>query len=654
MDPYEFVKDACKWGKKLGKGNFGEVYEVEYHGQKYAGKLIPKMKLMTEDDVKYLEGEIEILKKMSSCENSVKLYYNYKDDGDEILILELCDCELTDILNHSKGFDPSQIYEVMSGLNNAFRYMNQSEIIHRDIKLENIMIKYTDASHTKFIPKINDYGVSRTLTKGLASTFCGSPLYMAPEVIMKKPYTDKADLWSIGVLIYMMHFKEIPFAMMSLDFNGYIQESDVRKMLDKKKRRDAEDKQLDDLMNRLLTYDPEQRISWNDYLNHPFFNKTIKDTKKDQKGFVVKIIKLYDWVIEKMVLYNYIEKENLEKLKNIPGYKDEILSVNEALNSNDGQYFILGVLGKYLEKVGIRAVIEKEGKKKNTVQELNYVKTFLQLMCNGFILKKRYIFDFALDNKRIRQLVGDDIDKCQFNEKLRNKLITAYNLREDEILVTNYKTDKNYFSSIVIFKSDFNKDFNLNELLNLFNDEKELKTLSKVEKQFVIPNVRFMKYMLEPRGNNVGDKKWGINEKRGGEPYIPPIGWHKYGLRVYDRYDNKNNDWLGYQNKPGEWCTGYCPVTGINKKIEQTYEDDDDIKHPGKKVGVGVYCTPQPKTMEDSTEEIDINGSKYKIGFMIRLHPNRIRCPKSKNDIWVVNGNDDEFRPYGILIKKTS
>ena len=391
MDPYEFDKDECKWGKKLGKGNFGEVFEVEYHGKKFAGKLIPKMKLMTEDDVKYMQGEIEILKKMSSCENSVKLYYNYKDNGDEILILELCDCELADILNHSKGFDTSQIYEVMSGLNNAFRYMNQSEIIHRDIKLENIMIKYTDASHTKFIPKINDYGVSRTLNKGLASTFCGSPLYMAPEVIMKKPYTDKADLWSIGVLIYIMHFKEIPFAMMSIDFNGYINENDIKKMLNKKKKKDAEDKQLDDLLNRLLTYDPEQRISWNDYLNHPFFNKTIKDTKKDQKGKEVKIIKLYDWVLEKMVIYNYIEKENLGKLKNMPGYKDDILSVNEALNSNDGQYYILGVLGKYLEKVGIRAVIEKEGKKK-TVQELNYVKTFLQLMCNGYISKKRYCF----------------------------------------------------------------------------------------------------------------------------------------------------------------------------------------------------------------------------------------------------------------------
>ena len=84
--------------------------------------------------------------------------------------------------------------------------MNENEIIHRDIKLENILIKYTDSSHTKFIPKINDYGLSREMNNGIASTWCGSPLYMAPEVLMNKEYNNKADLWSIGIMIYIMHF----------------------------------------------------------------------------------------------------------------------------------------------------------------------------------------------------------------------------------------------------------------------------------------------------------------------------------------------------------------------------------------------------------------------------------------------------------------
>ena len=125
-------------------------------------------------------------------------------------------------------------------------------------------------------------------------------------------------------------------------------------------------------------------------------------------------------------------------------------------------------------------------------------------------------------------------------------------------------------------------------------------------------------------------------------------------MKVFNRYDNKKNDWLDCKGNPGEWGIGYCPITGINKKIEQTFENDDDTKHPGKKVGIGVYCSSQPKTMENNTEEININGSNYKVGFMIRLKPDKIRCPKTKDDIWVVNGNDNEFRPYGILIKKNN
>ena len=78
----------------------------------------------------------------------------------------------------------------------------------------------------------------------------------------------------------------------------------------------------------------------------------------------------------------------------------------------------------------------------------------------------------------------------------------------------------------------------------------------------------------------------------------------------------------------------------------------DDIFHPGNIVGVGVYCSPKPDVLETMTEEIEGNVSNFKIGFMIRVKPDKIRCPESNKDIWVVNGNDDEFRPYGILSKK--
>ena len=80
-----------------------------------------------------------------------------------------------------------------------------------DIKLENIMVKYIDSTHKKFIPKINDYGLSKQVKGGITSTICGTPIFMAPELILQKPYNSKADLWSIGVMIYIMIFKDIPY-----------------------------------------------------------------------------------------------------------------------------------------------------------------------------------------------------------------------------------------------------------------------------------------------------------------------------------------------------------------------------------------------------------------------------------------------------------
>ena len=645
MDPYEFNKDECVWGKRLGSGNFGDVFEVEYQGKKYAAKRISKLKLITEDDEKYLKNEIEILKKMSKCENSVKLISNYNENGNAILILELCDCELSDLLNtKNDGFDSAEIYKIMTGLNNAFKYMNQCEIIHRDIKLENIMIKYTNSSKTDFIPKINDYGISRVLQNGIASTFCGSPLYMAPEVLLSKPYSDKADLWSIGVLIYIMHFNGNPFDL-KINPNN-MDEKNIKNMLDKKKKKSSNDQLLDDLMDRLLTYDPNKRLNWTDYLNHPFFNREKEDKKDDRKE---KVIKLYDFILERMVLHSFYEKSIIESDKiNSP---DKFISIKDCFRDNDNQYWILAILAKFLRNIGISSVIEKDDLPKTTV-DLNYSKTLLQFIANGYLLKHKYILDFGLTNNRIRQLVLDDIERCTFNEKIKNIILKTYNLNDEELIITNYKRNINQYTSIIIFKSDFNKDITKNELLKVFQNDDDLKTLTNVEKELIIPSIRLSKSMLEASKNNMDDSKWGKNETRGGEAYYPPIGWYKYGLKVYGRYDNKNNDWLGFNNSPGEWCIAYCPLTGINKKIEQTYENDNDIKHYGKKVGVGVYCSPKPDVLETMTEEIEGNVSNFKIGFMIRVKPDKIRCPESNKDIWVVNGNDNEFRPYGILIKK--
>ena len=163
--------------------------------------------------------------------------------------------------------------------------------------------------------------------------------------------------------------------------------------------------------------------------------------------------------------------------------------------------------------------------------------------------------------------------------------------------------------------------------------------------------VRLNRSMLDSMGNNKSDINWGYNEKRGGEPYYPPVGCHRYGLRVFDKYDGQNNDWLSYDNRPGEWCIAYSSLYGSSKNNENIYENEKDLR-TGKRVGSGVCCYTKCEIMMEKTEIINANGVNYKMGLMLRVKPDKIRKPECDKNIWILNGTVGEIRPYGILLKK--
>ena len=224
MNPEEFKK-GVKEIQFRGKGSFGKVIEVEYLGKKYALKKISKIEIEMKKakDREYLKTAInrerQILKKMSEYENSLHFYLYYEDEEYYIFVLELCDTDLSKLLKERKKlpvpkFNSSEILYIMEGLNKPLKYIHNNDLIHRDIKSENILIKYLDSSKTKYIPKLSDYGASRKLDKGTATTKIGSQGYMSPEILTEEDeYTDKSDLYSIGVMIYQLYFGEYPFEM---------------------------------------------------------------------------------------------------------------------------------------------------------------------------------------------------------------------------------------------------------------------------------------------------------------------------------------------------------------------------------------------------------------------------------------------------------
>ena len=261
----------------IGNGHFGKVFEGK-HKVTNDIRAIKVIDIINEEtELKDINNEIKNMKICSGNNiNSVKIYecYRYKNNlrNEVSIIMELCDNNLQNILDkRGKGFTCEEIYNIMSQLNNTFRIMYKNDIMHRDIKLANIVVKMNNENpNLNFIAKLTDYGISKQLmnTKGKTQGK-GTIFTMAPEILKEgKDYDNKCDLWSIGIIMYQLYFNEYPF-------KGATQVAIYNQIKNKGNKilRKTKNKNLDNLINRLLTIEPKERISYEEYFDHPFFNE---------------------------------------------------------------------------------------------------------------------------------------------------------------------------------------------------------------------------------------------------------------------------------------------------------------------------------------------------------------------------------------------
>ena len=254
--------------KEIGYGSFWRVYLGEDPKTKelYAIKRVDKRQLQQSQ---YLEKafwkEVEIMRKIQSP-YSVKLYNVLTSLHYYNMVEELCDGDLyTELMKRPNGFSTEEVRRIMIQLNDAFAQMQKHKIVHRDLKVQNVFIKYT--KRPEFDVKLGDYGFSKELSDDITATKLGTPITMAPEILMNRAYTSKVDLWSIGVLIYHLLFKDLPF-------KGINEVMILQNILHNNIPRNPTDQLLNDLIHRLLVVDPKKRITWKDYFAHPFFGNT--------------------------------------------------------------------------------------------------------------------------------------------------------------------------------------------------------------------------------------------------------------------------------------------------------------------------------------------------------------------------------------------
>ena len=296
MGPSEDYKKYYEIQKKIGNAEFATVYKAKFleNNELRAIKIYDKNKIRnflkrnnlketTEQNMRpYIESFHNEIKNMKivegeNNENTVK-YFDYFDNKDEFIIaMELCDDSLLNVFaKKQNNFDSQELYDLLVQLNNSFKIMAENKLIHRALNLDNILVKYEDEEKTSYIVKLkltNDSGFINNLPQNnKIGRLQGDLCFIAPEILERKNYNEKCDLWSLGIIIYILTFREHPFFGEN--------ESEILEEINLKenKLKQVKDPILDDLIKKLLVKYPTRRLTWDQYFRHNFFrNRPIFD-----------------------------------------------------------------------------------------------------------------------------------------------------------------------------------------------------------------------------------------------------------------------------------------------------------------------------------------------------------------------------------------
>ncbi|KAL5282463.1 ULK2 family protein [Megaselia abdita] len=276
----------------LGHGAFAVVYKGRHRKKvnlQVAIKSIAKKGLLKTQNL--LGKEIKILKELTELhhENVVALL-DCNETADCVnLVMEYCNGgDLADYLSQNGILSEGTVRLFLIQLAGAVRALYTKGIVHRDLKPQNILLSHSNGKHypqpAEITLKIADFGFARFLHGGvMAATLCGSPMYMAPEVIMSLQYDAKADLWSLGTIVYQCLTGKAPFqAQTPNELKSYYENN---KELTPKLPKDISP-ELSDLLLSLLRRNSKDRISFENFFNHRFLKNLRKISSCDLLGAV--------------------------------------------------------------------------------------------------------------------------------------------------------------------------------------------------------------------------------------------------------------------------------------------------------------------------------------------------------------------------------
>ncbi|XP_031486063.1 serine/threonine-protein kinase ATG1c-like isoform X2 [Nymphaea colorata] len=260
--------------EQVGSGSFSVVWRATHRstGSVFAIKEI-QMQRLTKKLQESLLSEIVILRKINHP-NIIRLHDIIETPGKIHLVLEYCRGGDLSMYIHNHGKVPEAtakhfMHQLASGLS----ILREHNIIHRDLKPQNLLLSSND-NHA--VLKIADFGFARPLQpRDLAETLCGSPLYMAPEIMQLLKYDAKADLWSVGAILFQLVTGKTPFSGNNQEQlrQNIIKSNGLRFPPDSRNLSAA----CVDLCQKLLRCNPVERLTFEEFFNHQFISERLSE-----------------------------------------------------------------------------------------------------------------------------------------------------------------------------------------------------------------------------------------------------------------------------------------------------------------------------------------------------------------------------------------
>ena len=465
----QIVIQEYKLFNVIGKGSFGQVFLTtkDNDPKKKATKRLD-FRNMSDELRKYLSNEIHIMKELNHP-NIIHLEKVIPSAHHYYVIMEYCNGgDLSDCLKkYGKPFNQKIVQHIMLQIVDALKYIHSLDIIHRDIKLENILLNFKNdidkenlnllASEVKLI----DFGLARKLDiLGLASTALGSPINMDPIILRKynkaggfeqlSKYNEKADIWSLGMVCYQLFTGEIAFKANSLrDLIIKIEKGSYVLPIN-----DQLSNEIISFINAMLQYDVNTRYSAKQLSKHPFLTKKVEKFTKPDLNF------LSDRISGNVI--NISTKENLfigdELNKPIGENNIEIIVKKPSKENKEIEFYINGLLEEYNaaeEYFKDNDLVEREQDAKNICENIKQIKT-QYLIGNNKILRclpkpitQEFIYGCTIEerNNKYKEIYSKELNnKINLETKIKSFVVNTFNLNNEQKL--QYEKDREELNKI--------------------------------------------------------------------------------------------------------------------------------------------------------------------------------------------------------------